>query len=66
MKATLKRTLKVGNSRFQYYTYKGYVITYTSFAGWFVHNDELNDKHCLSVVDDLASAEAFIDNIKNL
>lgn len=66
MKATLKRSLRVGNSRFEYYTYKGYVITYTSFAGWFVHKDEPNDKHCLSVVEDLASAEAFIDKLNNI
>ena len=58
MKAKLVKSFKVGNSLFETYSYLGYVIKHTSFAGWFVHDDE----RCLSIVEDLSSAESFIDS----
>lgn len=57
MKARLVKHFKLGNSIFETYTYMGYTIKYTSFIGWLVFDNE----HCVAMVEDLSSAESFID-----
>lgn len=57
MKARLVKHFKLGNSIFETYTYMGYTIKYTSFIGWLVYDN----KDCVAMVDDLSSAENFVD-----
>ena len=57
MKAKIEKHFKVGNSIFEAYSYMGFTIKYTSFIGWLVYDN----KDCVAMVEDLASAERFID-----